>query len=117
MITYQSSDAVFQALAHESRRRILDIVKFQPGCSVGVLANHFDVSRIAVMNHLTVLERAGLITSEKTGRTRHLYINIAPLQMIYDRWTDDYSGYFAQQLTGIKYAAELAHKKTGGSNE
>jgi len=107
MFTYNDSDAV----------KILDIVKSKPGCSVGALAAHFDVSRIAVMNHLTVLERAGLITSEKVGRSRQLFINVAPLQMIYDRWTDDYSGYFAQQLTGIKYAAELSHKKTGGTNE
>ena len=118
MLTYNNMDMVFQALAHQSRRNILDIVKTKPGCSVGELATHFDVSRIAVMNHLGVLEKAGLITSEKQGRTRHLYINIGPLQMIYERWTDEYSSYFAAQMTDIKKSAEHAHKrKKGKTNE
>lgn len=104
--------AVFHALAHEARRRVLDVLKAHPGIGVGELAGHFDVTRIAVMNHLTVLEDAGLVVSEKDGRTRRLYLNAAPLQMINDRWLDDYTGHWARKLTGIKYAAEAAHAKT-----
>lgn len=99
-------DAVFQALAHESRRRMLDIVKEEPGIGVGALAGKFDVSRIAVMKHLAVLETAGLIVSEKDGRTRRLYFNAAPIQMIHDRWTTQYSAYWAGRITRIKYLAE-----------
>lgn len=106
MLKSQDMDAVFQALAHESRRRMLDLVKEKPGIGVGVLANEFDVSRIAVMKHLAVLEGAGLVVSEKDGRTRRLYFNAAPIQMIYDRWTTEYSAYWAGQLTRIKYLAE-----------
>jgi len=98
--------AVFQALANESRRRMLDIVKVQPGMAVGELARSFDVSRIAVMKHLAVLVKANLIISEKRGRTRHLYFNAAPIQLIHERWTTQYSAYWAGQLTGIKYIAE-----------
>lgn len=104
--------AVFHALAHETRRRVLDVLKAHPGIGVGELAKHFDVTRIAVMNHLAVLEDAGLVVSEKDGRTRRLYLNAAPLQMINDRWLDDYTGHWARKLTGIKYAAEAAHAKT-----
>lgn len=89
----------------------MDIVRDRPGLSVGQLAHCFDVSRIAIMNHLTVLEKAGLIISEKDGRVRRLYLNIAPIQMIYDRWTDDYSGYWASRVTDIKYKAEKASGK------
>lgn len=110
MITYNDMDAVFQALAHETRRTILDIVKQRSGLNVGQLAQEFDVSRIAIMNHLAVLEKAGLIISEKQGRSRCLYVNIAPIQMIYDRWTDEYSGYWASQMTHIKHAAETKHR-------
>jgi len=99
-------DAVFQALANEHRRRMLDIVKDQPGLAVGLLASHFDVSRIAVMKHLNVLESAGLVISEKEGRTRRLYFNATPIQMIHDRWTTQYSAYWAGNLTRIKYLAE-----------
>ncbi len=103
-------DAVFQALAHESRRRMLDIVKDEPGIGVGALASDFDVSRIAVMKHLSVLEEANLIISEKHGRTRKLYFNAAPIQMIHDRWTTEYSAYWAGRMTRIKYLAEARHE-------
>ncbi len=106
MMNDRNMDAIFQALAHESRRRMLDIVKEEPGIGVGALASDFDVSRIAVMKHIAVLEEAGLIVSEKDGRTRRLYFNAAPIQMIHDRWTTQYSAYWAGQLTRIKYLAE-----------
>lgn len=90
------------------RRKILDLVREKPGQAVGELAKAFDVSRIAVMNHLAVLESAGLIISEKDSRSRRLYLNPAPIQMIYERWTDEYSAVWAERVTSIKYAAERA---------
>lgn len=106
MINNRDMDNVFQALAHRSRRRMLDIVKDQPGIGVGALASQFDVSRIAVMKHLAIIEAAGLVISEKQGRVRKLYFNVAPIQMIHDRWTTEYSAYWAGHLTRIKYVAE-----------
>lgn len=79
-------DKVFAALAHATRREILDRVRDTPGMSVGYLAKTFDVTRIAVMNHLNVLTTAGLILSRKEGRTRHLYLNAMPIQMIFERY-------------------------------
>src|SRR5689334_8967157 len=108
MITDGEMDAVFQALAHEHRRRILDLVKASPGLPVGRLAAAFDVSRIAVMNHLAVLERAGLLISRRDGRSRLLYLNAVPIQLIHDRWTTDYSAHWARRLTDIKAMAEAA---------
>ena len=101
-----SLDAVFSALANESRRRILDIVKATPGCSVNHVAGFFTVSRITVMKHLRTLEAAKLILSEKQGRTRQLYFNAIPIQMIHDRWTTEYSALWASQLTQLKYRVE-----------
>jgi DNA-binding transcriptional ArsR family regulator len=103
-----SMDSIFAALAHPSRRQILDILKEHPGCSVNDVAEHFDVSRIAVMKHLRVLEAAGLLISEKEGRTRQLYFNAVPIQMVYDRWTSEYSALWASKLTRVKYAVEGA---------
>ena len=113
MLNDRDMDAVFQALSNESRRRMLDIVKEEPGIGVGALAGDFDVSRIAVMKHLAVLEDAGLIISEKDGRTRRLYFNAAPIQMIHDRWTSEYSAYWAGQMTRIKYLAEARASEDG----
>lgn len=111
MDTQDDMTAIFHALAHETRRRIMDVLKARPGLGVGELAQEFEVTRIAVMNHLAVLEDAGLVVSEKDGRTRRLYLNATPIQMINDRWLDDYTSHWARKLTGIKYAAEAAAAK------
>jgi len=99
-------DNAFQALANATRRVILDILRQQPGLSVGEMASHFDVSRVAIMNHLAVLEKAELVVSQKEGRVRRLYLNVMPIQMIYERWTDEYQAHWASKLSQIKYAAE-----------
>ena len=111
MITEKNLDDVFHALAHKTRREILDVIRANPGSAVGKVASRFDVSRIAIMNHLSVLESAGLVVSEKDGRTRSLYLNLVPIQMIYDRWTDAYSAHWATRVTALKYAAENKAKK------
>lgn len=111
MLTDDDMDAVFHALAHRTRREILDLVRARPGQGVGEVAKAFDVSRIAVMNHLAVLEQAGLIVSMKEGRIRRLYINAVPIRMIHERWSDEFSSEWAGRLTAIKYAAEMAARK------
>lgn len=117
-------DAVFAALASRPRRRILDILKTEPGCNVNCVAEFFEMGRIAVMKHLAVLEDANLVVSEKVGRERRLWFNPVPVQMIYDRWTSEFSAYWAGDLTRIKYRLENAPiplrrtstpKKAGGS--
>lgn len=112
-MTNDDTDLLFHALAHVVRRQILDIVRDTPGISVGELAMHFDVSRIAVMNHLSVLSDAGLVISEKDGRKRRLYLNVVPIQEIYERWTDKFSAYWADRMTMIKAAAERAAATSG----
>ena len=99
-------DAVFQALANGSRRRMLDLIRDQPGCSVNEVSAHFEMSRIAVMKHLRVLEGAKLITSEKEGRKRKMFFNEVPIQMIYDRWTSEFGSLWASRMTRIKYRIE-----------
>ena len=111
MITNDDMDAVFHALAHTNRRAMLDYVRAEPGLTVGQLASHFDVSRIAVMNHLAVLEKAHLVVSEKEGRTRKLYLNAMPIQDIHERWTDTYSAHWAERVNIIKHAAEATARK------
>jgi DNA-binding transcriptional ArsR family regulator len=99
-------DAIFRALASAPRRRILDVLKARPGITVGELAAEFPMSRIAVMKHLRVLEEADLVTSRKEGRTRRLHLNPVPIQFVYDRWTTEYSQFWAGRLADIKYRVE-----------
>ena len=101
-------DAVFSALASEPRRRILDILKKEPGCNVNRVCEFFEIGRVAVMKHLAALEYANLVVSEKAGRERRLWFNPVPIHMIYDRWTTEFSAYWAARLTRLKYSAEGA---------
>jgi DNA-binding transcriptional ArsR family regulator len=112
-------DAVFGALASGARRRVLDILKKEPGANVNRVCEFFDeMGRVAVMKHLAVLESANLVVSEKVGRERHLYFNPVPIQMIHDRWTTEYSAYWAGSLSRMKYRLENApvpiRRKGGG---
>lgn len=103
-------DAVFAALAHPARRRMLDILVGMPGCSVNDVAKYvvtgFPMSRIGVMKHLRVLEEAGLVISQKHGRVRELYFNAAPIQLVHDRWMSQYSRFWAAHVSDIKFLAE-----------
>ena len=111
MFADRDMGVVFEALGNERRRRMLDIVTQAPGIRVGDVARQFDVSRIAVMKHLAVLEAANLLVSEKYGRARRLYVNTVPIRMIHDRWTSEFSAYWSGQVAEIKYRAELRDPK------
>lgn len=100
------TDLTFGALAHRDRRRMLDLLMQAPGMTVSAMASHFEVSRIAVMKHLRVLETAGLVQSEKEGRTRRLFLDPTPIQAIYDRWTTDLSAFWAARMADIKARVE-----------
>ncbi len=104
------TDLVFQALASRPRRMIMDLVRHMPGCSVNEVCEHFEMSRIGVMKHLQILVDARLVLSRKPGRTRELFFNAAPIQMIYDRWTDEYSAFWATQAVDLKYQVEASKK-------
>jgi len=62
-------DSLFQALADPTRRAILERLSRGPA-SVSDLARPFDMSLAAVVQHLAVLEGAGVVASEKVGRVR-----------------------------------------------
>lgn len=110
-------DQTLQALANATRRRILDLVQASPGCTVSDVASEFDTSRIAVMKHLRILEDANLLITQKKGRTRHLYHNLVPIQLIYDRWTDEYSRFWAGHMADLKYRVENAQQNPQQKNK
>jgi DNA-binding transcriptional ArsR family regulator len=64
-------EAALKAIAAPHRRRILRLVRDEE-LSAGEIAAHFDVTRPAVSQHLTVLKEAGLVNERRNG-TRRLY--------------------------------------------
>lgn len=75
MDNYQSSlDAVFHALADPTRRAVVSRLTKGPA-PVKELAEPFDMGLPSFMKHLRVLEKDGLICSEKVGRVRTCWVN------------------------------------------
>lgn len=103
-------DATFFALSSDIRRRMLDLLKKEGGCNVNRVCEQFaaEIGRHAVMKHLSALERGGLLVTARDGRDKRLWFDPTPLQLIHERWTTEYSAYWAARLTRLKYSAEGA---------
>ncbi len=96
-------DFIFKALADHRRRNILDLLKDNPK-TTGQICNYFEsLDRCTVMQHLSVLEKAGLIIVQKKGRFRWNYLNVVPIREIYDRWINQYSSPSVELLTRLKH--------------
>jgi DNA-binding transcriptional ArsR family regulator len=61
-------NGVFKALSDPTRRRVLQLLRKRPMLA-GELAAHFSVSKPTMSAHFSVLQEAGLIEAEKSGRT------------------------------------------------
>jgi DNA-binding transcriptional ArsR family regulator len=95
-------DPVWRALSNPMRRRMLDLLREGP-LTTGDLTERFpDLSRFAVMQHLGVLEEAGLVVPVREGRSRYNYLNPVPIQQIYDRWVSEYMQPWTDALTSLK---------------
>ncbi len=71
-------DLTFSALAHPTRRRMLDVLVREP-IRVTDLAAQFDCSLNVASKHILSLERAGLVKREQKGREHWLNLNAGPL--------------------------------------
>jgi DNA-binding transcriptional ArsR family regulator len=78
----------FAALANSTRRAIL--ARLAEGeATVNELAEPFDMSLPAISKHISVLERAGLITQGQKAQYRPCTIDVTPLREI-SNWTEQY---------------------------
>jgi len=99
---------VFKALADPTRRRVLQLLRERP-LSAGELADHFAVSKPTMSAHFSVLQEAGLIEAEKTGRTILYRLKMSVLE-------DALMG-FAQTLGWKGKAREGARPSAGNAGE
>jgi len=107
MVTYMRDPLapVFRALADPTRRRLLDLLAEGPR-TTGDLCGRFRTSRFAVMKHLAVLERAGLVSVRRRGRERWNHLNPVPLRAVQERWLSPLADRWAGALWGLKRTAE-----------
>jgi DNA-binding transcriptional ArsR family regulator len=98
-------DATFQALSDPTRRGILQHLS-RGQSSVTQLAEPYRMSLPAVMKHLRVLEKAGLVTQRKTGRVRHCRLSVEPLARA-ATWLSQYRVFWEKQFDSLdRYLAE-----------
>jgi DNA-binding transcriptional ArsR family regulator len=102
----ETYDRVFQALANSTRRKILDLLRDQPRTTGELCANFPELDRCTTMQHLGVLERAGLIVAQRKGRERWNHLDVLPIRLIHDRWIGDYARSAVALLTTMKVDLE-----------
>jgi len=105
-------EAALKAIAEPTRRRILTLVRDEE-LTAGEIASHFDVSRPAVSQHLTVLKEAGLVHERRNG-TRRLYIvrpeGLADVKAYLE-------GFWDEKLEALKREAEREERKKRGKHD
>jgi len=102
MSSNDSDDLIFKALGHRVRRHILDHLKTGPR-TTGMLCDLLpEIDRCTVMQHLGVLERAGLIVVERRGRERWNHLDALPIHALHERWIGPYAAYAAAMLSRLE---------------
>jgi DNA-binding transcriptional ArsR family regulator len=106
MVKYFGSlDSTFGALADPTRRAILATLQLGQA-SITELAKPHRMSLPAVMKHVHVLEQAGLVSQEKTGRTRICRLAPEPLQDA-ESWISQYRRFWERSFDSLgKYLNE-----------
>lgn len=102
MVQYSQAalDDVFGALADPTRRAIL--ARLASGqTSLMELAQPHKMSLVAVQKHVRVLERAGLVETEKEGRVRRCTLQPKPLRTAAE-WIDFYQKFWEDQFDALE---------------
>lgn len=95
-------DAVFAALAHEARRRVLVVLLGRGGeMTAGQIVERFSCSWPTMTRHMQQLEAAGLISVEKVGRERRYILNSAELRRVVGGWLNWFEQEDQDEQTGI----------------
>jgi DNA-binding transcriptional ArsR family regulator len=100
-----AADEVFVALAEPTRRRLLDVLAARGEATATVLAAKLPVSRQAVVKHLAVLDRAGLVRGVRRGREVRYAVRPDRLDAT-ARWLAGLAAEWDARLAAIKRLAE-----------
>ena len=98
-------DQVFAALADPTRWRVLSLLAERGDGTATTLAGELPVSRVAVIKHLAVLDRAGLVESRRRGREVRYTVRPERLDAT-ARWMAGLASEWDARLAAIKRMAE-----------
>src|SRR5262245_37094442 len=104
-------EAALKAIAAPRRRQILRLVRDEE-LSAGEIAGHFEVTRPAVSQDLTLLKEAGLVSERRNG-TRRLYLarpeGLSDLKLFLEEFWDE-------RLEALKREAEREEAENDGKD-
>jgi len=103
-------DLLFKALADASRRKLLDLLYANDGQTLSQLCGYLDMTRQSVTQHLELLEAANLVATRWRGREKLHFLNVVPLQEIYDRWISKFERPRLKALHDLKRRLEGEQK-------
>jgi DNA-binding transcriptional ArsR family regulator len=90
---------VFHAIAERNRRVLIDLMEPGPR-AVGELVAASGMSYSATSQHLAILRRAGLVSSQASGRRRLYQLHPAALREVHD-WSGQYSEFWRSRLDAL----------------
>jgi DNA-binding transcriptional ArsR family regulator len=99
------ADEVMAALADPTRWRVLNLLAERGDGTATTLAGELPVSRVAVVKHLAVLERAGLVDSVRRGREVRYRVRPERLEQT-ARWMAGLASRWDRRLGALKRLAE-----------
>jgi DNA-binding transcriptional ArsR family regulator len=102
-------DRAFHALAEPTRRAIVERLSAGPS-TVSALAEPFDMTLAAVVQHLRVLEEGGIIRTKKVGRVRTCRLEPAGLNVA-AQWIADRRALWERRLDRL---GEILSEKEKG---
>jgi DNA-binding transcriptional ArsR family regulator len=94
------TDEVFAALASPVRREVLKILLDGPR-PVQELAEHFEMRRPSLSEHLKVLKDAGLVSERRDGRFRYYSLEAEPLLDVAE-WLNPYERFWRERLGKLR---------------
>ena len=93
-------DLTFAALADPTRRSIVDTLAREPR-TIAALAEPLPMSLVAVSKHISVLERAGLLTRTRVGRAQVCTLRPDPLAGA-ATWIDHYRRFWTGRIDSLE---------------
>ena len=93
---------IWKALGSPHRRALLDALKDGPKTTSDLCEVLPALSRYAVMQHLGVLERTGVVLVRREGRERWNSLNAVPIQRELERWLSGFQQASASQLLAFE---------------
>jgi DNA-binding transcriptional ArsR family regulator len=106
---------VFNAIAEPRRRQIVSLLAQGKPLAVGELVEALQLPQPAVSKHLAVLRAVGLVTVQKSGKSRMYALNPSELKPVHD-WVASFERLWANQLDRIKQRAERKAKERAEQN-